>query len=221
MHKSQTSRVIFILAVLAVAVFFIVPQPQKLFSSLPWSEKLNLKPGIDMVGGTSLLYEIKQPEGGYHSGNGQTLAEAVMESLKKRVDPNGVRNLIWRPQGNDRLEIQMPSSPMTAQATTAREAYAKAQAQLEATNVRTPEVIATVETMKGQSRAAKLQQLAAGNPARAKLFTDLAATYDAKAAAHAPARCRRRGQANVSVRRAPRYGRIDQSARRPTGSRAR
>ena len=34
----------------------------------------------------------------------------VMESLKRRVDPNGVRNLIWRPQPPNRIEIQMPSS---------------------------------------------------------------------------------------------------------------
>ena len=80
MENRQTGRVIFILATLAIAIFFIVPQPQKLFQRLPWSEKLNLKPGIDMVGGTSLLYQIKEPEGGYHGQSGHTLAESVMES---------------------------------------------------------------------------------------------------------------------------------------------
>ncbi len=34
-----------------------------------------------------------------------------MEALKKRVDPLGLRNLVWRPQGNDRIEIEMPLSP--------------------------------------------------------------------------------------------------------------
>src|SRR4051812_11760327 len=107
MEQNQTGRVIFILAVLLAALFCIVP-PLRLFQHIPASEKLNLKPGIDMVGGTSLLYQIKQPEGGYHGQGGHTLAEDVMDSLKRRVDPNGVRNLIWRPQGTDRLEIQIP-----------------------------------------------------------------------------------------------------------------
>jgi len=53
------------------------------------------------------LYEIKVPEGG-GSAQGANLADQVMEALKKRVDPDGVRNLVWRPQGNTRLEIQMP-----------------------------------------------------------------------------------------------------------------
>src|SRR5580698_1570849 len=94
METKQTGRVIFILGVLLIALFSICPQPQKLFRNIPLSEKLNLKPGIDMVGGTSLLYQIKEPEGGYHGQAGHTLAEDVMESLKKRVDPDGLRNLI-------------------------------------------------------------------------------------------------------------------------------
>src|ERR1700743_834187 len=116
METKQTGRVIFILCVLAAALFFICPPPQHLLSNLPWAEKLNLKPGIDMVGGTSLLYQIKEPEGGYHGEARHTLAEDVMESLKKRVDPDGLRNLIWRPQGSNRLEIQLPSSANSEEA---------------------------------------------------------------------------------------------------------
>jgi SecD/SecF fusion protein len=95
-----TGRVTLILVVLLGALWMIFPGGNVLHP--------NLKPGIDMVGGTSLLYEIKVPPGGYSTIGGHTLAEDVMESLKKRVDPSGVRNLIWRPQGNTRLEIQMP-----------------------------------------------------------------------------------------------------------------
>ena len=93
-----SGRVSLIVAVLLLALWAIFPSGN--------FKHPDLKPGIDMVGGTSLLYEIKPPEGGgFQGGN---LAEQVMESLKKRVDPDGVRNLIWRPQGNTRLEIQMP-----------------------------------------------------------------------------------------------------------------
>ena len=61
MEQNQLGRIIFIVILLLVAIFSIVPQPQKLFQHVPISEKLNLKPGIDMVGGTSLLYQIKEP----------------------------------------------------------------------------------------------------------------------------------------------------------------
>src|SRR3954452_16866043 len=99
MPQQYTGRIVLIVAILAAALFSIFPNGN--------IKQPNLKPGIDMVGGTSLLYEIKQPAGGFHGT--KSLAEQVMESLKKRVDPQGVRNLIWRPQGNTRLEIQMPA----------------------------------------------------------------------------------------------------------------
>ena len=50
-----------------------------------------------------LVYNIKSQG---IVGN-QDIAARVAEALKKRVDPDGVRNLVWRPQGNT-LEIWMP-----------------------------------------------------------------------------------------------------------------
>ena len=109
-----------------------------------------------MVGGTSLLYEIKEPEGGYHGQAGHTLAEDVMESLKKRVDPDGVRNLIWRPQGIIKLEIQLPASPNAAASKAARCAFPQAEAQqLEDTNVHPNAVINAVEQMQGRRGTAR------------------------------------------------------------------
>src|ERR1044072_6205816 len=102
MPTNYSGRLTLIIAVLLGALWAMFP------GALKGRFRLDLKPGIDMVGGTSLTYEIKAPEGAApSSGN---LAEQVMESLKKRVDPDGIRNLIWRPQGNNQLEIQMPSS---------------------------------------------------------------------------------------------------------------
>src|SRR5213082_34634 len=132
MPTNYTGRVLLILITLWAALSLIFPtvpgsgfwlfHPMQTVSFSP-----NLKPGIDMVGGTSLLYEIKQPEGGYHGQPGHTLAEDVMESLKKRVDPDGVRNLIWRPQGQNRLEIQMPASPNAALGKAASDAFSAAE----------------------------------------------------------------------------------------------
>src|SRR4051794_20294905 len=127
MPTQFSGRITLILVVILGALWMIFPRGDV--------RHPDLKPGIDMVGGTSLLYEIKQPPGGWNDPN-KTLADVVMESLKKRVDPTGVRNLIWRPQGNTRLEIQMPLSATAGQGKIRREAFASAQRALEATNVR-------------------------------------------------------------------------------------
>jgi len=115
MPQNYAGRVTTIIVVLLIGLFGIPGVQDGIFSakkffnpSVPFNDKLNLKPGIDIAGGTSLLL-IKQPPGGWNDPN-NSLANVVMESLKKRVDPNGVRNLIWRPQGDTRLEIQLPRS---------------------------------------------------------------------------------------------------------------
>src|SRR4029450_7240587 len=124
MPTNISGRIGLIVAVLLLALWAIFPT----FNV----KEPNLKPGIDMVGGTSLLYEIKAPPGGL----GGNVAEQVMEALKKRVDPDGVKNLIWRPQGETRLEIQMPLSSKNDQIKAQREAYTKATKALEDTNIR-------------------------------------------------------------------------------------
>src|SRR5271170_7790860 len=173
MPTRVSGRVTLILTILLVALWLIFPSFDP--------RHMNLKPGIDMVGGTSLIYEIKPPPGGFGGGN---LAEAVMRALKIRVDPEGVRNLVWRPQGNSRLEIQMPLSSTSGQSRQLREAYAQAQRQLEATNVHLTAVTAAIEGDEGAARDAKLVELAAGSPSRLKLLRQAAAAYDRVEAAH-------------------------------------
>src|SRR4051794_26993808 len=185
MQQNHSGRIAVIVAVLVAAIWMIFPSlfsnPLSLFNpKIPFSQKHNLKPGIDMVGGTSLLYEIKPPAGSVAQAD---LAERVMEALKKRVDPDGVRNLIWRPQGNTRLEIQMPMTNQTTDADKIRKAFSDAQAQLEATNVRPAEVIAAVKTMTGDQRAEAIKRLAGGSERRDKLFGALRAEWDAARAA--------------------------------------
>lgn len=166
MHQKYTGRVILILAVVAAALWAIFPNGN--------FRHPDLKPGIDMVGGTSLLYEIKVSPG----QDTANLSEKVMEALKKRVDPQGVRNLVWRPQGNTRLEIQIPMSSQSRDAAAKREAYATAQRTLDETNVRQSEVISDVEDLSGAKREDKLKQLTMGSPQRAALFERLTQTHD-------------------------------------------
>ena len=180
MPQNYFGRVLLILAITLLAALAIVP-PQSLFdSSVPWAKKLNLKPGIDMAGGTKLIYEIKAPEGESMPGD---LAEQVMMALKKRVDPDGVRNLVWRPQGGNRLEIQMPLGKQSEEARLARDQFSAAQAGLDKTNLRRSDVIRAVEKLTGDARRDRLNQLAMGSTARETLFGGLASAYDAVKAA--------------------------------------
>jgi SecD/SecF fusion protein len=181
MESKQTGRVILILLVLVAALFAICPQPWRL-GRAPLSEVLNLKPGIDMVGGTSLLYQIEMPDGGWR-GEG-TLAEAEVAALKRRIDPNGVKNYIWRPQGNDRIEIQIPASAKNEQAIAARDKYIQAQRDLDATNINAGDVMSAIQNLTGDAREKKLAELAAGLPARTELFKKMAADADTIKRAH-------------------------------------
>ncbi len=182
----QRASVVLVFLLLALAAIFS-PVLDKLFHPHKQiTQWLNLKPGIDMVGGTSLLYEIKQPEG-TRSGPSADLAEKVMTALKKRVDPNGVKNLVWRPQGNNRLEIQMPFSGNAGENAKKRKAIAaEAQAasiSLNQLNVTKQQVTDAVEQKNGKSRA-DLDKMAAGDPQRIALFKKLTDLWDRKQAAH-------------------------------------
>ncbi|CAN5485734.1 hypothetical protein BH10PLA1_BH10PLA1_07410 [soil metagenome] len=177
MHQqNHTTRFAVIIAVLIIALYMIFPQPQKLFDpNLRLWEKTNLKPGLDMVGGTSLTYEIHPAAGSVASAD---LAVKTMEALKKRIDPTGTRNLVWRPQGATRLEIQMPLSDYSGSGKKIRQAFSDAQHALEATNVRTAEIINTIETLKGDAREDRLKQMAGDSTSRASLYGALRGAFD-------------------------------------------
>ena len=198
MPQNYSGRIAFIVAVLLAALIMIFP-PKSLFdTSLSFSQKLNLKPGIDMVGGTSLLYEIKAAPGAMR-GN---LAEQVMEALKRRVDPQGVRNLIWRPQGSNQLEIQMPMSSQSGKAKQTRADYTAARDTLQEMNVRPSKVIQAVEKLTGAQRADELKKLAMGSPTRERLFVKLAETYDQIRAAE------KAQNAQLQARKEPEYDKL-------------
>ena len=72
---------------------------------------------------------------------GEDLSNQMMAALKKRVDPDGLRNLIWRPQGSTRLEIQLPLSSSSNDAEAKRGALLSAREKLEDTNVRAADVL--------------------------------------------------------------------------------
>jgi len=67
------------------------------------------KLGVDLVGGTILVYEIdidKFPDGKLPEG---FTAEALAASIKRRIDPTDIRNIVVRPVSKTRVEIILPT----------------------------------------------------------------------------------------------------------------
>jgi len=175
MPTNYRGRITLILVLIVLALICIFPHPSYIFDANRSAiQRTSIRPGIDMVGGVSLIYQV-QGTGGAVT---QQVLEQTMDSLKRRVDPNGVRNLVWRPQPPDQLEIQMPITPGASNAPMIKQAYTQIQEKLDANNISQTAVISAVEKLQGDARAQKLTQLAAGSSARKKLFDDLAATFD-------------------------------------------
>ncbi|MBU0637919.1 MAG: protein translocase subunit SecD [Planctomycetes bacterium] len=151
MEKNLTQRFIIIGVVLLLAVWFLVPPSQK------------LKPGLDIAGGVSMIFEIDDTGLEKH----QSLAEEMKRLLQKRVDPKGVYNLVWRVHGRNRLEVQMPLPP--PEAAGLREEYTAALDELFAANVGRGALEAALRLPPGD-RTPALQKLGAGSANRAALL---------------------------------------------------
>ncbi len=167
-----------------------------------WPPKDKLRPGLDIAGGTSLIFEIEAAEGDRSSD----LAERVKTQLQKRVDPKGVFGLTWRVQGQNRIEVQMPLPPKEAK--DRRKAFADALADLFSLELKRGQIVQAVQQT-GAAREAAIQKLAEGHaPAalaaltndagggqraaieavvaqRQELLTKIGAAYDAMMAAEA------------------------------------
>jgi len=109
MSKNLTPKIVLILVLVVLAAWTLYP-PNK-----------TLKPGIDLAGGTSLIYEIDTH--GLKEADKKDLSQKLITVLRRRIDPANIQNLIWRPQGSTRFEIQMPLA--SAEARQKRQNYEK------------------------------------------------------------------------------------------------
>jgi len=144
MEKNLGQRWVIIAVVIVIGAVLLWPPSQK------------LRPGLDIAGGTSLIFEIDTTA----AENDPGLAERVKSLLQKRVDPSGVYNLTWRVQGRNRIEVQMPLPPK--EATARRLAYSEALDKLYAEELRRGQLEAALR-LEGAERAAALDKLAQGN----------------------------------------------------------
>lgn len=139
-----------------------------------------LKGGIDLVGGTSLLFEIDTT--GLQQFELRDLSARVMRILRERVDPKGQLNLEWRPVGSTRLEVRMPRPPKVA--TERREDFNDAMAKIGALNLTRFEVESALNLPEAE-RAGAMQALERGVSARHAMLEALSTAYAAKVAASA------------------------------------
>jgi SecD/SecF fusion protein len=65
--------------------------------------------GVDLVGGTILVYEVDQDRNQNLQRGRDAKPEDLAEALKKRLDPRDQYNITVRPVGNDRVEIILPT----------------------------------------------------------------------------------------------------------------
>ena len=139
----------------------------------PPSEKL--KPGLDLAGGTSLIYEIDTT--GLEATEIDNLAQRLSPILLKRIDPGNVQNIIMRPQGNTRLEIQVPLASTDTHKK--REAYDKALGAIAEDNINLA-IIKRTLTKDPNERAAVYAKFAADSNDRKQILNQLALAYDAR-----------------------------------------
>ncbi|MFQ5589874.1 MAG: protein translocase subunit SecD [Phycisphaerae bacterium] len=162
MHdQNRLMKWLLVIGLTVVALTSLYPPQQK------------LKGGIDLVGGTSLLFEIDTT--GLSSAEQSGLSTKVMRILRERVDPKGQLNLEWRPVGNTRLEIRMPRPPKDA--LRRREIYNSTLDLLEAKNLTRFE-IETALNAPADTRDAALEGLIRGIAERRELVDTLRTAYD-------------------------------------------
>ena len=139
-----------------------------------WPPHRKLKGGIDLVGGTRLLYEIDTA--GLDQLQKRNLSTKMIEILRQRVDPNGQLNLEWRPVGNNRIEVRMPRPPEEARLR--RITYDATLAALGDRNFRRYDVEQLLNAP-GADREAVVKALLRHVPARKRIISELWNAYTA------------------------------------------
>jgi SecD/SecF fusion protein len=161
MEKRVTLKLLLVVLITALLGWRLYPPSQ------------TLRQGLDLQGGTSLIYAIDTT--GLTSAEQKDVAQRLVPILRKRIDPDNTMNLIIRPQGFARIEIQMPLASREVQER--RKAYDAAVDAVQSANIN----IALIEravALPAEQRKSELNRLAGGLPERTRIIEDFAAAYD-------------------------------------------
>ncbi len=161
MNKNLIWKLLLIAGLTILAVWVVYPPQEK------------LKLGLDLAGGTSLVYEIDTT--GLTAEERKGLAESMIPILLKRIDPTHMANVVMRPQEDTRIEIQLPVSSPESQRK--RKAFEDAMQSLEQENINLLQIKKTL-SMEPAVREAKLNEFARNNPDRLAVLKTVAEVYD-------------------------------------------
>lgn len=163
------------IALIAFIIVWSIVQLRPHWDPESKSIKLNIKPGLDIAGGTSLIYEIDTAD--LKPVEVKGLATNMIPILMKRIDPGNVANVMMRPQGDRRIEIQLPLA--SADTLKRRKAYEEALGELEVFNIN----LLRIKRALGDEPAKREEffaQVAGGSTERKAILDELARTYDAR-----------------------------------------
>lgn len=118
-----------------------------------------------------LEIEIDRLEG---QGDAGDLTLRMISNLKRRVDPNGLRALEWRPLSGNRFEVRMPAGKGDAKGK--REAYFLAMDRLAEGNIK-PDDIRQVLQLSPDQQQARIDQLTKDDQAQRERFGKLLRAY--------------------------------------------
>jgi len=159
MGKNLLPKTILIIGLMVIAVFFL------------WGR--GLKYGLDLEGGTSLIYEIDTQ--GLEEADQKDLAEKMITVLRRRVDPKSVEGVEWWPRGNTRFEIKMPLA--SAKTRTKRQRFEQTRTELLEKNINPAAIIRSL-SKSAEERAKDFEQSVQKDPNQLKVLQNLATTYD-------------------------------------------
>ncbi len=166
MNKNLLPKSVFIIILVVLAIYALYP-PSK-----------TLKPGIDLAGGTSMIYAIDTE--GLGAAEKRGLAQKMIDILRKRIDPANIQNLVWRPMGDTRFEIQMPLASKETQEH--RKNYETALNDLLARNVNAATIMRSLQ-QPPEERTRTFQKIMENDPNRLKILENLATVHDERQAA--------------------------------------
>lgn len=129
---------------------------------------IDLKAGIDLAGGTTLVYDVLVPEG----KDAESVIDDTIAIQKDRVDASGVKNLVWRPEAGNRLSVTMAQAGPIVQEK--RDAFDEQRKALLANTLDVAGIDSAVLLEDAAARRAEFEKLAKNDPALVEKLTRLA-----------------------------------------------
>jgi protein-export membrane protein SecD/preprotein translocase SecF subunit len=161
MGKNLMPKIIVIIVLVVLGGLTLYPPDKK------------LKPGPDLGGGTSLIYQIDTTD--MPESETRDLAQRMITVLRDRIDPANIQNLIWQPQGNTRFEIKMPLA--SAETRLKRQEFDDAKRELLDENIRPTQIMVSL-AKPAEERAADFNDFTQEDPNRLAILKTLADAYD-------------------------------------------